>query len=66
MSGIFGDHPMDRYFEKQLDEYLDSREPDDIYLVCDACGYGETVASDELDQADELICPECGKQLKQE
>ena len=47
MAGCFGNSAEDRYFEKQLNDYLDSQE---IHSVCEEC---------ELE--DEKEWQECGK-----
>ena len=56
MAGCFGNHPYDRYLERQLDEWLDSQEEG----FCPNCEADLT----ELEE-DDIYCPECGKKLRE-
>lgn len=54
MAGIFGNHPVDRWMEQQLNNYLYSGGE------CDWCGF--EAADDEWlysDEHDEFVCPHC-------
>ena len=52
MAGCYGNDPEDRYFEKKLNDYLDSEAPID----CDEC---ETSGEIYLDDETFTVCPAC-------
>jgi len=52
MAGCFGSHPIDRWMERRLDDYLDRTYGDDE----------EEDGDDEYGEDDEC-CPECGASL---
>ena len=56
MAGCYGNSAEDRYYEKQLDDYLDDlSEP----WICDRCGeiIGELDDYEEVDN--EILCGNC-------
>lgn len=62
MAGCFGNHPVDRWMEQQLNEYLDSH--DDEWFKCENCGFENNAEEwDYDDEKGELICPECGNRI---
>jgi hypothetical protein len=57
MAGCFGNHPVDRWMEQQLNNYLN--DPDNDAYLCEKCGYVGN--SDDWDYDEEnhiLLCPE--------
>lgn len=58
MAGCFGNHPIDRWIEKQTMDYLD--ELDTFY--CPKCGFKSSL-DDEAIYYDEdrniVVCPQC-------
>lgn len=73
MAGCYGNDPFDQYWERELDQYLDSLEDgtdeddnnEDDYTLCKNCGnytleeYYNTVELDD-DNCLLLQCPCCG------
>lgn len=59
MAGIYGNDPEDRYFEKKLDDYLDSLDVEE----CTSCRADKK--SGELtwcEECDDYLCEECEKE----
>ena len=52
MAGCFGESKEDRHFEKELDDYLDSQNPE--YCTCDP----------EEREDDEGFCTECELEIE--
>ena len=62
MAGCFGNHPVDRWIEGQLNQYLN--EDGGIYK-CENCNF-EAVDDDwnYNEENDALVCPKCGFEIK--
>jgi len=57
MAGCFGNHPVDRWIEQQLHDYLNDSE----LLYCDRCGFESWEDDFDYDEEiEKLICPDCG------
>jgi hypothetical protein len=72
MAGIYGNDPMDQYWEQELDNYLDSLDDDDanddLHIVCQNCGNYTTIDNYSILEEDEeqfLSCPSCGHTFNQ-
>ena len=60
MAGCFGNHPVDRWMEKQLEDYLVSQGDEDTYY-CEWCDADFNEESCEWQfSTNEYVCPECG------
>ena len=62
MSGCFGNHPVDRYLESQLFQYLDDSER----ISCPKCDHTEHYEKFEWDDDDNCYCPSCGFYIEEE
>ena len=59
MAGCYGNSPEDRYWEAQLDKYLDDGYNAEMYL-CDNCD--ESSHPDDMEVEDDgYTCPNCGE-----
>jgi protein-arginine kinase activator protein McsA len=73
MAGIYGNDPMDQYWEKELDDFLnsldyDDNEYEDDQIVCQECGNCTTENHYSILEEDEeqfLVCPSCGHTFNQ-
>jgi hypothetical protein len=68
---IYGNNALDKYREKQLDDYLDGMEDNydisDLIKTCPACEFHDYEENWETTgEQDVLICPDCGFELKKE
>lgn len=57
MAGCFGNHPVDRYLERQLNKWLDEEQ---VY-VCPNCAEEDVIDNLEVDDNDNVVCPHCGE-----
>jgi hypothetical protein len=73
MAGIYGNDPMDQYWEKELDDFLnsldyDDNEYEDDQILCKECGNctaQEYYSILEEDEEQFLVCPSCGHTFNQ-
>ena len=63
MAGCFGNHPVDRWMESQLDAYLSKY--DDEQVECESCHYVSNQEEWDYDEDyNELECPNCGHRFE--
>lgn len=57
MAGCFGNHPVDKRLEQQLNNWLWEHDG----IICEECGREDIIDDWELDEdSNEVICPDCG------
>lgn len=58
MSGCFGNHPVDKWMESQVDKYCDGA--DDV-IICKDCGKEGSLDNDTdwVMLGDDFFCPVC-------
>ena len=76
MAGCYGNSPLDQYWERELDKYLDSLDDyddddndyEDDQILCQNCGNCTTENNYNILEEDEeqfLQCPSCGHTFNQ-
>ena len=62
MAGCFGNHPVDRWVEGQLNQYLNS---DTDKYKCEGCDFEAFDEDWDYDEeTNELVCPNCNFRIK--
>ena len=62
MAGCFGNHPVDRWMEQQLNQHLGSENNN---YLCEGCGFDAVDDDWDYDEiANELVCPNCKLRVK--